>query len=50
MVEMGANVYYNRLDMLLSTEATIVKDIKKKTGKEVDIESIHPLEYLIQSA
>lgn len=50
MVEMGTNVYYSRLDMLLSTEATIVKDIKKNTGKDVSVDSIHPLEYLLQSA
>lgn len=50
IVEMGTSLYNGRLGLLLLTETEIINIIKEKTGEEVPIEGIHPLEYLIQSA
>ena len=50
IVEMGTITYNGKLGLLLLTEVDIVNIIKEKTGEEIPIEDIHPLEYLIQSA
>jgi hypothetical protein len=47
---MGTILYNGRLGLLLLTETDIVTTIKERTGEEVPIENIHPLEYLLQSA
>ncbi len=50
IVEMGSNLYYGRLGLLLLNEVEIVNTIKEKTGEDIPIEDVHPLSYLIQSA
>lgn len=50
IVEMGVNNYNGKLGLLLLTETQIVAIIKEKTGKEVPIEEIEPLSYLLMSA
>jgi hypothetical protein len=47
---MGVNNYNGKLGLLLLTETQIVAIIKEKTGKEVPIEEIEPLSYLLMSA
>ena len=50
IVEMGTDIYNGKLGTILLTEAEIQKIVKEKTGKEIPIEEIHPLVYLLQSA
>lgn len=50
IVKMGSYNYHQKVALLLLTETDILGIIKEKTGKEVPIEDIHPLEYLLQSA
>jgi hypothetical protein len=50
IIEMGTGLYNGRLGLLLLTEVDIVNLIKEKTGDDIPIEDIHPLQYLIQSA
>lgn len=50
IIEMGTNIYNSRLGLLLLTEVDIARIIKEKTGQEVQIETIHPLSYLLQNA
>ena len=49
IVEMGTTTYNKRLGLLLLTADDIANIIKEKTGTE-PTETIHPLEYLLQSA
>lgn len=49
IVEMGTTTYNKRLGLLLLTADDIATIIKEKTGTE-QTETIHPLEYLLQSA
>lgn len=50
IVTMGTYKYNTILGLLLLTEVDIVRIIKEKTDKDVNIEDIKPLEYLLQSA
>lgn len=50
IVGMGSNKYNGRLHILLMTEIDIANLIKEKTGEEIPLETIDPLDYLIQSA
>ena len=50
IVRMGSHNYHSKLALLLLTETDIASIIKEKTGQEVPIETIHPLEYLLSSA
>lgn len=50
IVEMGIIEYNSRLGVLLLTETDIYNLIKEKTGKEPEIDKIHPLQYLLASA
>lgn len=50
IITMGTNKYNTKLGVLLLTESDIAKLIKDKTGDDVDVESIHPLSYLLQNA
>ena len=50
IIKMGRDKYNRKLGMLLLTETDICQIIKEKTGEDVPIETIHPLEYLLQSA
>jgi hypothetical protein len=43
IVEMGIVEYNSRLGILLLTETDIYNLIKEKTGKEPEIDKIHPL-------
>lgn len=47
IIEMGVTKYNGQLGILLLTETEISEIIKTKTGKEIPIEEINPLEYLI---
>ena len=46
---MGITSYSGKLGILLLSEADISELIKTKTGKEIPINEINPLQYLIQS-
>lgn len=50
ILEMGTDVYNRRLSLLLLTEVEIAKIIKEKTGENIPVDKIHPLEYLLKSA
>ena len=50
VVEMGVIEYNKRVGLLLLTEVEIQKIIKEKSGVEVSIEDIKPLNYLLASA
>lgn len=50
VVKMGNTKYNSYLGLLILDENEIAEGIKEKTGEEVPIEQIHPLEYLLQSA
>lgn len=50
IVSMGTSKYNGYLGILLMTETEIQEGIKEKTGQEVPIEEIQPLQYLLQSA
>ena len=50
IIEMDQTIYNGKLGLLLLDETEILNLIKQKTGKEVPIEEIDPLTYLIKSA
>ena len=50
IMEFGNLKYQSVIGTLLLTEVEIAEMIKKKTGKEPNIEKIYPLNYLLQSA
>lgn len=50
ILEMGSNVYNRRLTLLLLTEVEIAKIIKEKTGQNIPVDKIRPLDYLLKSA
>ena len=50
IVTMGTYKYNTILGLLLLTEVDIMQIIKEQTDKDVNIEDIKPLEYLLQSA
>lgn len=50
MLEMGSDTYSSRLGLLLLNEQMIEEIVKKKGANLNEIENLHPLEYLIQSA
>lgn len=50
IIEMGTSLYNGRLGLLLLTEVDIVNIVKEKTGEEIPIEDVHPLQYLLDSA
>ncbi len=50
IITMGYGEYSRRLGTLLLTETDIQKIIKEKIGKEIPLEEIYPLQYLLQSA
>ena len=47
IIEMGYSEYSRRLGTLLLTEIDIQKIIKEKTKKEIPLEEIEPLTYLL---
>lgn len=50
VVKMGSSEYLKRVGILTLTETDIVKIIKDKTGEDFNIEEVHTLAYLLQSA
>lgn len=50
IIKMGVTEYNGRLGLLLLSEVDIENLIKEKTQKDVEIENIHPLQYLLASA
>lgn len=49
IVEMNSSKYYRRIALLLLTETEIYENLKK-IGREIPIEEIHPLAYLLQAS
>lgn len=50
MLEMGTDVYSSRLGLLLMNEQIMEEIVKEKGADFEQIKSLHPLEYLLQSA
>ena len=49
IVRMNSSKYYRRIALLLLTETEIYENLKK-IGREIPIEEIHPLAYLLQAS